>query len=654
MGRLFARLFCRSSREVYLFDYFDSPSSPSSAAKAFDDLRTAGNDANLLASHFTLRKQHDQTWHLGQTLTVSSIGRSVLRLEPADRARQHRDGEQSAVSLSGLIDWLDEDNAAGCTVVAALPDDAEELLPRADVTLLAIGLDGKSSFAEAVSYYARWFRPGSLVVDLGSTKSEPLEIMCRALDRRVGVLGAHPMFGPAVTDLTGLIVAVMDPEEGRAVSPWREWFLERLAAQRLIVTPTTAVEHDDAMSFVQALTHFTLLSFAYTFVRLDQDPAELLAFRTPVFEPLLYLSARVAHLASTNPDTYRSIQSHTARPEVRTAFLEVAREIMDAVERGTVEGAKSSSDHLSRVFTQYGAPWSPDRRDRRERQRREHFLEMGARLVDGLNQLREDVVSSAGQVRAVEERRGGQPPRIVIGIVDLDLLDPGKRDIASRVRIRPINLLLGSVQGGEETGQDGAHDVVIPLARARVLDDTELFDWLVQQGGLLEKRSCDVLVPDWFDTPILRRLLKGFPDEVIGSVSRVWDVDVETLAGDAESRAAGSGRMAARVTLSIVLHPAELVATRQSIEQSSAAEYRRKIRDFDSAIAAVRLDSPGEGTAWNLGSTKDNLKRQRKKLIDSRTTLIDREVRRLTRQRVHAIYQDALTWLYRHGCTDMR
>ena len=63
-----------------------------------------------------------------------------------------------------------------------------------------------------------------------------------------------------------------------------------------------AREHDDAMAFVQALTHFALLSFAYTFVRLDQDPADLLPLRTPVFEPLLYLASRVAYLARTSPD----------------------------------------------------------------------------------------------------------------------------------------------------------------------------------------------------------------------------------------------------------------------------------------------------------------------------------------------------------------
>ncbi|MGH2458680.1 MAG: prephenate dehydrogenase dimerization domain-containing protein, partial [Chloroflexota bacterium] len=604
-----------------------------------------------------LRPGDEAAWSLAPIAASAIDGRSAMRLDPADRAPRLRANCLVKGRLSELIDQLGGDDPEGCTVVAVGPNDAAKLLPRADLTVLAIGLEGKSSFADAIGHYARWFRPNSLVVDLGSTKAEPLDILDRTVDPRVGLLGAHPLFGPAVSDVTGLIVAVVDPPGGRAVSPWREWFLARLAEQRLIVTPTTAVEHDDAMSFVQALTHFTLLSFAYTFVRLDQDPAELLKFRTPVFEPLLYLASRVAHLARTNPDTYRSIQYHTRRPDVRAAFLAAATEIVSAVDAGhpgtDAEPPGASPDRLAQIFARYGAPWSPDRSDRRDRQRREHFLEMGARLVDGLNRLREDVVSSAGQVRAVEERRRGQPPRVVVGIVDLDLLDPGKQDVASRIRLRPINLVLGSAQGGEGADPDGTHDLIIPLARARVLGDDELFDWLLRQGDLVERRSCDLLVPRWFDGQILTRLLKGFPHDRAERSSRVWEVEVEAIEPSPTSTTVPSGQVAARVTLSIVSHPAEIVETRRAVQRSVASESDTRLRELDSAISRARLATPRGAVPRELARNKDDLKRQRKRLTDWRTMVVDREVRRLTRLRVHEIYQGTLSWLNQHGCSGL-
>lgn len=659
MGRLFTRLFCTVTRELYLFDYFDASSSPSILSKALDDLRVAADASGLRLETFSVsHSAAPRAWSTTSVSTAPAPGRALALLAasatgPAGLQPEHVG--PSAESLSNLVDRLVEENRDGCTVVAGLPSDADELLPRADVTLLAIGIEGKSSLADAIRFYAPWLRPGSLVVDLGSTKTRPLETLCQELDPRIGILGAHPLFGPTVSDLTGLIVAVVDPPDNRAISPWRQWFLDRLAQLRLIVTPTNARQHDEAMSFVQALAHFTLLSFAYTFVRLNQDPADLLPFRTPVFEPLLYLAARVAYLARSNPDTYRAIQIHCARPDAREAFLDAAKELLAAIEM--TQSAKRSPDDgldpLSTLFAHYGSPWSPDRRDRRDRQRREHLLEMGARLVDGLNQLRQEVVAAAGQVRAIEERRVGQPPRVVIGLVDLDLLDPGKQDVASRIRLRPINLVLGSVQGGNGTGEDLGHDLVIPLARARVLSDHELLDWLLERGELVQRRACDLLVPDWFDRDVLTRLVKGMGTDGDTNRSRVWDVTLQPLAPRPDPQ---PGLKPVRVMLSIVLHPADIVSSRQDARASVARDLDDAIRELDQALDEIHraVEAAGDRAQRDPAQRqKDVLKHRRKKLIDLRTTTVDREVRRLTRARVQAIYQETVNWLIRHGCSHL-
>jgi prephenate dehydrogenase len=557
----------------------------------------------------------------------------------------------TARGVSLRLDDVGRDDAdaktVDCAVLIARPDDAASALPCADLVLLAVRFESAAAYRQVVATYQPWISPGSLVVDLGSTKALPMAILSETFGRDVGLLGAHPLFGPTVSNLAGLIVAAVEPVDGRPASKWRHWFLEQLADLRMIVTPTSADEHDDAMALVQSLTHFALLAFAYTFVRLDRDPADLLALRTPVFEPLLYLAARVANLARSSPDSYRSIQTFSARADARRAFVDVAKEILAAIESAPETGssveASSAPDHLIELFRRYGEPWSPEGKDRRDRTRREHFLEMGASLVDHLNQLRQEIVTSVGTVRAVEERRTGQPPRVVIGVVDLDLLDPGKRDVATRVRLRRLNLALGSVHGGIAAASDSAsgrgQDEFIPMARARLLDDDELCAWLFQTNQLVERRTIALIVPRWFDREVLRRLVVGrqSPNDDVP----VWDVELcEAAVGPTAPDDTGE----ALITLALVVHPATVVALRQQAQRTGDASFRATLADLDARLNAVRH---GEGNASRL---KDQLKHARKALVDRQTAEIDREVRRLVRARVNRRCEEVVTWLLQHGC----
>ncbi len=657
MGRLFTRLLCGVVEEILLFDYFDDDNRTATVAKVLTELRST---VEKQAWSQTILQVIHLPPHNGWTVEPAAPGliqrRAIIRLAPAAHpaGQDKDDGFPSWFpDLSSLLERYSTHHST--MIFAGLPEDADELLPRADVILLALSTPRHISLAEALQPYLSRFSPGSLVIDLGSTQHASLDLLARLVDRTVGLLGAHPLFGPAVSDLAGLIVAIIDAPDCRARSRWQDWFLDQLARLRLIVTPTTLGEHDDAMAFVQSLTHFALLSFAYTFVLLDRDPLDLLAFRTPVFEPLLYLAARVAYLARSSPDTYRSIQIHTTRPEVRAAFLEAAHRLLAAIEesaaRSQAPAADPADDPLVRLFQEFGSPWSPDDRDRRERQKREHFLEMGARLVDDLNRLRQELVAAAGEVRAIEETRLGQPPRVLIGIVDLDLAAPDRQDIASRIRLRPINLLLGSTRGGEDGPDTEARDYVIPLARARILDDDELFDWLLDHGELVERRSCPLLIPEWFDCEILTSLLKGFVDAKGPGRSRVWRVDLDPIAIPGPPV---PGCRAALVTLVIVLHPAEIVRMRQEMRQDGLERFTSELHALDVELERIRerLALAASGPERDdLRRQQDVVKHRRKALIDQRTATLDRQVRRATRARVHAIYQAAVEWLLNHGCT---
>jgi prephenate dehydrogenase len=661
MGRLLARLFRPATRELYLVDYFGSGIRPANLGLAIDELRSADpgagwETAGIVKARVGEDSAHpdiDQAWQL---TAFDPRGQRALAVSPPDDVvRPHADLLSPGVGTLGeLLERRPLDRDGRTLVVACQPSDASELIPRADVVVLALGFESRSGFVEAVQPYARWIKPGGLVVDLGSTKTQPLAVLTDVLPPGVDVLGAHPLFGPSVADLTGLTVALAEPMVRRSGSPWRGWLLDQLARHRILVTRTTAVEHDDAMGFVQALAHVALLAFAYTFVRLDRDPADLLPFRTPIFEPLLYLAARVAYLASSSPDTYRSIQAFSTRPDARQAFLESAREMIaaiDALPNADDASRPRDRDPLSELFRRYGAPWSPDGRERRDRQRHEQLVDMGGRLVDGLNRVRQEVVASVGQVRAIEERRAGQSPRVVVGVVDVDLRDPRKHDVGSQIRLRPLNLALGSVKGeGIATGAAGetGHDQIIPVARARLLGDAEMYEWLYATHQLVEKRSFTLMIPSWFDRDVLYKLLRGMtPDARIG---QMWDVDLEAQRGEGVSPAFAL----ATVTLAIVLHPAGIVAIRQRALDEIQGRSGHELATIEGALDDLR-DRLERVTDVDelalLDRQKDTLKHRRKALIDRRTGEVDRTVRRETRARVNEIADVAVTYLLAHGCS---
>jgi hypothetical protein len=385
-----------------------------------------------------------------------------------------------------------------------------------------------------------------------------------------------------------------------------------------------------------------------------------LTLRTPIFEPMLYLAARVAYLARNSPETYRAIQTYSTRPDARLAFVDAARELLAAIEAAPTDattGTGDRTDLLTALFRRYGEPWSPDGRDRRDRQSREHLLEMGVRLVDDLNNLRQEIVGAVGQVRAIEERRANQASRVVVGVVDLDLLDPGKYDVASRIRLRRLNLSIGSTMGGPAgratRGGEAAPDLVIPLARARVLRDDELLNWLYETDQLIERRSFPLIVPDWFDEDVLERLLKARPDFRQKGVSQIWRVSLGLSDGD---RSPTPGTKAVVLTLAIVVHPAEIVATRREIQRLGEDAFQSSLQNVESALAEARrradeaANDRGHSTLIRE-PVKDRLKHERKLLLDRRTAEVDREVRRVTRRHVQRICDEAIGWLLQRGCS---
>ncbi|WP_327051670.1 prephenate dehydrogenase [Halomicrococcus gelatinilyticus] len=143
---------------------------------------------------------------------------------------------------------------------------------------------------EAIAEHAG--KAESAVVDVTGVMADPLEAMAEnAPDRER--LSLHPLFARA--NAPGNVAAVVD-EAGPTTDRLLSWLRERGND----VVETTAQEHDEAMSTVQAGAHAAVLAFA-----LAADPVPE-GLRTPVYDEFADL---VETVTGGDPRVYADIQA---------------------------------------------------------------------------------------------------------------------------------------------------------------------------------------------------------------------------------------------------------------------------------------------------------------------------------------------------------
>ncbi len=181
------------------------------------------------------------------------------------------------------------------------------------VVVLAVPV---SRLADTVRAIGPHLQPGALVLDVGSVKVVPADIMRRGLPAHVGIVATHPLFGPqsARNGIAGLKVAVCPVRGGDG--PRVGAFLRR--ALGLHVVMTTPDAHDREAAVVQGLTHL----IAKVLVQMEPLPARM---TTRSFDLLMQGVAMVRHDA---PEVFEAIeQANPYAREVRRRFFDLASKL---------------------------------------------------------------------------------------------------------------------------------------------------------------------------------------------------------------------------------------------------------------------------------------------------------------------------------------
>lgn len=169
------------------------------------------------------------------------------------------------------------------------------------------------SLREVVDAVAPYIRPGSLVLDVGSVKQGPADIMKRGLPEHAEIVATHPLFGPqsARDGISGLKIALC-PVRGRGSYRMAAFLRHQLGLNVIMTTPE---DHDREAATVQGLTHL----IARVLVQMEPLPRRM---TTRSFDLLLEAINMVRHDA---PEVFEAIErANPYAAGVRRRFFELA------------------------------------------------------------------------------------------------------------------------------------------------------------------------------------------------------------------------------------------------------------------------------------------------------------------------------------------
>lgn len=192
------------------------------------------------------------------------------------------------------------------------------------VVLLAVPISTLASVARDVLPI---LSPDAVVIECSNDRKRADEIL-KSVRADATIVGLHALFGVTAPRADGQTFVVCPDSQS---SDAHRWLVEALEAAGGTVNEMDDARHDEIMLVVQTASHQALLTFADVVGKSGLDlENDLWSNRTPVFELLLALSARV--LAPAQDQTTASIQSADRGEAVRSAMTDASDRLGRAVD----------------------------------------------------------------------------------------------------------------------------------------------------------------------------------------------------------------------------------------------------------------------------------------------------------------------------------
>ncbi|MFZ2412087.1 MAG: prephenate dehydrogenase [Candidatus Methanoperedens sp.] len=350
-------------------------------------------------------------------------------------------------------------------------DDLDVEITTSDIVMISVPINITEN---TIRELAPKMPAGSLLMDITSIKTGPLEAMRKYAPREVEIMGSHPMFGPSIPDIRGQIV-IFTPVEGRC----EKWFpvIKSLYEDNgAHIEIMDAVAHDKMMAVVQGLTHFAYISIGAVFRELEFDVAKSRRFMSPMYDIMLDLVGRIL---AQNPYLYAMIQMNPEVAKVHTAYIAQCNLMADTVKKKDIEGfvgiIKKASAHFG---------------DTESALRRSEKL-IGTKIAE-----HEELVRSIGNERALKH--------IYSGVVHF----------GSVKKVTPRTVLI----------ERGGRTTELLIENVRLLDEKELYEWKAAHLKNVT-RDISVFIPLDSDAEIIRNVASKSDGVVSVEIIDVYNKD---------------------------------------------------------------------------------------------------------------------------------
>jgi chorismate mutase/prephenate dehydrogenase len=219
--------------------------------------------------------------------------------------------------------------------------DSERILSQASVVIVAVPINLTSTIIHQLNKLPEH----CILADVTSIKESPLFEMMKA--HNGPVVGLHPMFGPDVTGLVKQTIIVCD---GRCSADY-QWLIEQFKVWGAKIYAVSAQEHDQAMSLVQVMRHFSTISYGYHLMAEGANLSQLVEMSSPIYRLELIM---VGRLFAQDPVLYRDIIfSNPDNVAMMKRYALRFFELLDEIEQGDKQGFIDTFNQVSDWFGEY-------------------------------------------------------------------------------------------------------------------------------------------------------------------------------------------------------------------------------------------------------------------------------------------------------------
>jgi len=349
----------------------------------------------------------------------------------------------------------------------AFANNIDSEIRSSDIVMISVPINKTE---RTISDIAPKMSSGSLIMDITSIKTGPVEAMIKYAPEDVEILGSHPMFGPSIPDIRGQIV-IFTPVRSSKWFPIIKSLYEDNGAHIEILE---ALEHDRMMAVVQGLTHFAYITIGTVFREIEFDVAKSRRFMSPMYDIMLDLVGRIL---AQNPYLYAMIQMNPEVEKVHKAYIDQCNLMADIVIKKDIEGFVGL---MKKAAAHFG--------DTESALRRSDKL-IGTKIAE-----HEELVRSIGTQRALKHIYSEV---IHIGIVK---------------KVTPRTVIL----------ERGGKNIEFLIENVRPLNEKELHSWKsANMKNVI--RDVSVYIPAASDEDVIKRVISGIEGVVSADIIDIYN-----------------------------------------------------------------------------------------------------------------------------------